>query len=217
MVAAAAERWWPACHLGSYETPACLRVQEYRYDFVLPLDPWVPLGHAAVLAGLSLLLLGAAVAALPLLLRPRHRPAYVWLPCAALGASQLLAGVSTLGSGLLGRPGRASWEPFVMFVWLGWPVALTLTSILMIAHVRRPGVGWLLLIVLLTASTPLVQAFLTPAVTDTSPHMTPWSEAWGGACLLLAALAVWPAAYRRRRPAPAVASAPRDVAVVRAR
>jgi hypothetical protein len=96
-------------------------------------------------------------------------------------------------------------------------VALTLTSILMIAHVRRPGVGWLLLIVLLTASTPLVQAFLTPAVTDTSPHMTPWSEAWGGACLLLAALAVWPAAYRRRRPAPAVASAPRDVAVLRAR
>jgi hypothetical protein len=211
MEAAAAERWWPACSVGHYDTPACLRVQDHSYDFVLPMAPWVPVGHAAVLAGLSLLLLGAAVAALPLLLRPRRRPAYVWLLCAALGASQLLAGVSTLGSGLLGRPGQAFWAPFVIFVWLGWPVALTLTSILMIGHVRRPGTGWLLLIVLLTASTPLVQAFLTPAAIGyTSYDMTPWSEAWGGACLLLAALAVWPAAYRRRRrPAPVVAAGSR--------
>lgn len=212
MVAAAAQRWWPACHLGHYDTPACLRVQDHRYDFVLPMDPWVQAGHAAVLAALSLILLGAAVAALPLLMRSRGRPAYLWLPCAVLGVSQLLAGVSTLGSGLFGRPDDALWTAFVGFVWLGWPVALTLTSILMTGHVRHPGTGWLLLVVLLTASTPLGQVFVAPALTGyLSYDMTPWSEGWGGACLLLAALAVWPAAYHRRRsPTPVVASGRRS-------
>lgn len=218
MVAAAAQRWWPACHLDHYDDPACLRLQDHRYDFVLPMHPWVPAGHAAVLAGLSLLLLGTAVAALPLLLCPRRRPAYVWLLCAVLGTSQLVAGLSTLASGLLGQPGPRFWEPLVVFVWLGWPVALTLTSILMAGHVRRPGTGWLVLVVLLAASTPLGQVFLAPAVTGyTSYDTTPWSEAWGGVCLLLAAVAVWPAAYRRRRAPSVVATAQRDVAVLEVR
>lgn len=199
-VAASAQRWWPACGAGDFDTAACLRVQSHTYDVLLPSDPWLPLGHAAVLAGLSLLLVGAAVTALPLLLRPWRRAAHVWALCAVLGLSQLLAGVSTLAAGVLGRPSVDWWAPFVVFVWLGWPVALTVTSILMVGHVRRPGSGWLLLIVLLTASTPLSQAFLAPAATGYLSHdTTPWSEAWGGGCLLLAALAVWPAAYRRRR------------------
>ncbi len=203
MGAAAAQRWWPACPVGDYGDPACLRLQDHRYDFVLPMAPWVPAGDAAVLAGLSLLLLGTAVTALPLLLRPRRRPASVWWLCAALGTCQLVAGLSTLAAGLLEQPGPRFWEPLVMFVWLGWPVALTITAMLMVDHVRRPGVGWLGLIVLLTASTPLGQALLVPLVTGyVSPDTTPWSEAWGGACLLLAALAVWPAAYRRPRSAP---------------
>jgi hypothetical protein len=132
----------------------------------------------------------------------------VWLLCAVLGLSQLLAGVSTLASGLLGPTSHEMWAPFVGFVWLGWPVALTLTSILMVGRVRRPGAGWLLLIVLLTASTPLVQVFLAPALTGyPSTDTTPWAEVWGGCCLLLAAVAVWPAAYRRRRRRPALARA----------
>jgi hypothetical protein len=204
-VAASEQRWWPACRSGDFETAACLRVQDHRFDFVLPGDAWVPLGHEAVLAGLSLLLLGTAVTVLPLLLRPWRRAAHVWALCAVLGLSQLLAGLSTLVSGLLGRTIVDLWAPFVAFVWLGWPAVLTLTSILMVGHVRRPGAGWLLLVVLLTASTPLVQVFMTPTVLGyMSYDTTPWSEVWGGACLLLAALAVWPAAYRRR---PAVAAA----------
>ena len=203
-VGASAQRWWPACRSGDFETAACLRVQDHHFDFVLPQDGWVPLGHVAVLAGLSLLLLGTAVTLLPLLLRPWRRAAHVWALCAVLGLSQLLAGLSTLVSGLLGRAAVDLWTPFVAFVWLGWPVALTLASILMVGHVRRPGAGWLLLIVLLTASTPLVQVFMTPAVLGYTSHdTTPWSEVWGGACLLLAALAVRPAAYRRRHHAPA--------------
>jgi hypothetical protein len=173
----------------------------------------VAVGHASVLAGLSLLLLGPVVIALPLLLRPGHRPVLAWLLCGVLGVSQLLAGVSTLVSGVLGRAVSDLWAPFVVFVWLGWPVALTLTSILMVGQVRRPGAGWLLLIVLLTASTPLVQLFMAPVVTGYPSHdTTPWAEVWGGSCLLLASLAVWPAAYRRRRrPAPATALNPATV------
>ena len=153
-VGASAQRWWPACRSGDFETAACLRVQDHHFDFVLPQDGWVPLGHVAVLAGLSLLLLGTAVTLLPLLLRPWRRAAHVWALCAVLGLSQLLAGLSTLVSGLLGRAAVDLWTPFVAFVWLGWPVALTLASILMVGHVRRPGAGWLLLIVLLTREHP---------------------------------------------------------------
>jgi hypothetical protein len=209
-VAASAQRWWPACRFGDFETAACLRLQSHTYDFVVPSAPWVPVGHASVLAGLSLLLLGLGVTGLPLLLRPGRRPALAWLLCAVLGLSQLLAGVSTVASGLLGRPVGEPGTPFVAFVWLGWPVALTLTSILMVGRVRRPAAGWLLLIVLLTASTPLAELFMAPIVTGyVSYDTTPWSEGWGGACLLLASLAVWPAAYRpRRRPTPATATAP---------
>ena len=118
--------------------------------------------------------------------------------------------MSTVASGLLGRAVGELGTPFVAFVWLGWPVALTLTSILMVGRVRRPAAGWLLLIVLLTASTPLVELFMAPIVTGYASYdTTPWSEAWGGACLLLASLAVWPAAYRpRRRPTPASATRP---------
>ena len=153
-VAASAQRWWPACRPGDFETAACLRLQSHTYDFVVPSAPWVPVGHASVLAGLSLLLLGLAVTGLPLLLRPGRRPVLAWLLCAVLGLSQLLAGVSTVASGLLGRAVGELGTPFVAFVLLGWPVALTLTSILMVGRVRRPAAGWLLLIVLLTASTP---------------------------------------------------------------
>lgn len=215
-VAASAQRWWPACRPGALETAACRRVQSHRHDLVLPSDPWGAVGHASVLAGLSLLLLGAAVTALPLLLRPGRRPVLVWLLCGVLGLSQLLAGLSTLVAGLLGHTGYDLWAPFVVFVALGWPVVLTLTSILMAGRVRRPAAGWLLLIVLLAASTPLVQLLAAATVTGglSSSGSAPWSEVWGGSCLLLAAVAVWPAAYRRRRHPPRAAVSVADPALL---
>ena len=113
-MAASAQRWWPACRPGDFDTAACLRLQSHTYDFVVRRGLGTG-GRRVGLAGLFLLLLlGLAVTGLPLLLRPGRRPALAWLLCAALGLSQLLAGVSTVASGLLGRAvgelGTRSWR-----------------------------------------------------------------------------------------------------------
>ena len=88
-VGASVQRWWPACRSRDYETAACLRVQDHHFDFVLPQEGWVPLGHEAVLAGLSLLLIGTAVTLLPLLLRPCDSPPMSGrcAPCSASAAA----------------------------------------------------------------------------------------------------------------------------------
>src|SRR5262245_46068285 len=65
LYAAAWERWWPACPRDGFESLDCQKLQDHLYDFQVPADPWVPVGDAAWLAGLSFLLLALALACVP--------------------------------------------------------------------------------------------------------------------------------------------------------
>ena len=67
------QRWWPTCRLGDFDAPACMRVQDHLYDFLLPADPWVPIGNATQLGAVALLLWALALFMLPLLI-PGARP-----------------------------------------------------------------------------------------------------------------------------------------------
>ena len=62
---AASQRWWPACKLGRFDEPGCVRVQNDDYGYLVPSGPWTPAGDAAQLAGIALVCLAVAVAVLP--------------------------------------------------------------------------------------------------------------------------------------------------------
>src|SRR5688572_7641692 len=64
-VAAAAQRWWPACKPGDFDAVACIERQDHLYDYVAPTAPWVPIGDAAQFAGVALVLLALGLALLP--------------------------------------------------------------------------------------------------------------------------------------------------------
>lgn len=107
MYAASWQRWASVCSWGVTETGRCLLRQDHRYDFVTPAAPWEPIGHAAELAGGSLLALALGWVLLPWALTgrlPGGRPRLV-LAVSVAGVVLGLAdcGVATLRSGLAGR------------------------------------------------------------------------------------------------------------------
>ena len=66
LYAASWQRWAGACPWrGDQETQKCETRMDHLYDFLPPLEPWMPVGVAAQLAGASLLVLAVAVLALP--------------------------------------------------------------------------------------------------------------------------------------------------------
>ncbi len=198
-VAAARERWWPACPLGGFDAPACVRLQSHEFDFLTPADPWIPLGQAATLGGLSLLLLALAMGILPWLLAAQSRSVTA-AASLLMGLGALQNGIVTLRSGQVGRPVLGA-----VLGPAGWCLLLGLLLMFVVASTPepgdepRPGIGWpLTLVGLLASSILLVQLLIAPIVLAyTSYDTTPWTEAVDGAVLLLAALAVWPATVVR--------------------
>ncbi len=84
------------------ETAACAMVQDHRYDYLLPSEPWVQITGAAELQGISLLALGLALVLIAQEMRgllPFR--ALVLLPAAAA----VVTGLPTLLSGLSGVAG----------------------------------------------------------------------------------------------------------------
>jgi len=198
-IAAAAERWWPACPFGGFEARECLLLQDHLYDQVIPSVPWEPTGIAAELHALSLVLLATAFTGVALLVAgpgPRRRVhAAIYVAHASVVASLLLLAAATWASG---RADRVVLEaPYVAVLgWaFGWPMVMMLAAIG--EGMRRGPRRWLvvLLVVLMLAS-PLMQLMLAPAIIGYLSHDTvPWSEAVAGVMLVLAGLvAAWGAA-----------------------
>lgn len=206
MVAASAERWWPMCEPGGFDTDACLTRQDHLYDFVHVGEPWAAAGSAAEFAGVSMLLLALAMSVLPSVLSRRPRP-LTWVIGAVLALGYALAGVQALLSGLTGEV--VEWSgPIVTtfgFVVVLWPVWATVWWMVAVGGADwRPRNGWQLgLAFTLILSTPIpVFLFVAPAVVNYVSHDTaPWSEAVGGWLLVMASVLVWPAVLRPdRRP-----------------
>ena len=189
-VAASIERWWPQCRLGRFDSAGCVILQDNRYDYIVPSDPWVPVGSAATLAGIGGLLMGVGL----VLLLPSHavhRDQRVLAPViAVLAFVTLHDGAATFLSGRAGRPVdvallsglRGPWEILV-------PLALAA----LVFRLRLAGSAWRTwrglgpLVASLILACPLVELMALPISHDTPP----WSGALSGTWLVFAGWAAW--------------------------
>lgn len=212
---AAWQRWSGVCPRGGFDEPACLERQAHLYDYQWPASPWLPVGDAAELYGVSVLLLAVAAFALPFLLAPTFRRLILW-PLAVIPAAALTGiGVLALASGIAGGP--VSVPDFYLTTLIVvdgvlWPIALILAAVIAAgasiptgwpeASVDRPSiarsVSTVVTALLVAATTVLPTYFLVgPIAAGYVSHDTaPWSEAPAGVLLVLAAIVVWPATAR---------------------
>jgi hypothetical protein len=221
LIAAARERWAATCPFGSsYETGACLSRQDHAYDFLAPVEPWLPVGNAAALAGAALLVLAVAAAGVPaLMLGPGRAKSEGWqqtalvVVCAAVPFVGLaVIGWGTLLSGLQERALTVWPAPAYGFAWaIGWPLVLiALAGIAVARELRGNGWRWLT-VLLLVGSTPLGMVVAGPAIVGYASYDTaPWTEAAAGILLLLAAPALWRAGVVGARPGQPVGSSERS-------
>ncbi|WP_243057835.1 hypothetical protein [Nocardioides sp. SR21] len=207
LYAAAWERWWPGCRRGGFDDASCLPLQDHSYDYLVPGDPWTPVGQAAQLAGAGLLLLACAAMLLPRLVAP-SLPGLVRWPLAAISAASLgLLGAATLLSGSTGDVVTVPFVGAAALVWvLAWPAGLTLCA--GVEAVRSPGprARWgLASAIAVGCSTPIPVLLMWGPIAAggyVSYDTTPWSEATMAPVLLLAAgLVLWPSLRARRGPA----------------
>ena len=195
LYAASWQRWAGACPWREdQETRSCDTRMDHLYDFLPPQEPWLPAGVAAQLAGVSLLVLAAALLPLPWALTGR-KPG---LPSAvALLATVLIVmgvGLAALRSGLEGAVVSPVGSDVTIALWLLVPPFL-------FACVAVLSRGWAsgAAAVLLILASPLV-AFVTYAIGPFDAQ--PWWEAisglltcGAGACVLVEAIR--PPARRR--------------------
>lgn len=179
LVVASWVRWADVCGWGEGGSAACLERQDHRYDTVVPGTPWEPVGAAAELAGVSLLVLAAALVLLPWALTGR-RPGLataVALAGGVLGAAAV--GLAALRSGLTGEVVDPVGGGIAGAAWLLLPPAVTV-RLAIGARGRRVAAA-----VLLVLAAPLVAAF-SYAV---GPYdARPWWEAVSGLLLVGAGL-----------------------------
>ncbi len=197
-LAAARERWWPACPWGDLDTSACLRMQGHAYDN--------PTAHGAVLQTLALVLMALAISCLPLLWS-RRPVAVIALATGALTLAFVVVAIATYVSALVDWSIRVPGSGVAaVIVALGWPLYLIMAMAVALAGpytgIWHPGTGWRLsFLLLLLASTPLAQVVVVPMVMGYPSYDTsPWTDGISAALLLCAALVVWPAAAPRAAP-----------------
>lgn len=187
MYAASWQRWSVACPWGSSDTAACTARQDHLYDFILPTDPWEPIGTSAQLAGASVVLGALALPGLAVALRHGRRigPVAVLAMLVAVLAA-LDVGTATVRSGLDGDVVRPLTDDLALSLWLLAPLGVLVWAGVGARGWGIAGVG------LLCAGSPLVASF-SYAI---GPYdAAPWWEAAmavltaaGALCVLLTAV-----------------------------
>jgi hypothetical protein len=195
LIAAARERWWPACPWGGFDSGDCLVIQDDSYGSLG--QPWLQAGHVADLQALSIALLGLAIAFLPRLW-VRRPTALVLLSTMALSVSFVVVAGATNYSAWAGREVDFLGLGAAGVVWgLGWPLYLTVALVVALGAPYigswPRGTGWrLTFLVLLLLSTPVLQIPVAPALMSyMSYDHTPWADAVSGGFLVCAALVLW--------------------------
>ncbi|MCC2334250.1 hypothetical protein [Cellulomonas wangsupingiae] len=201
-VAASAQRWWPACPRGRFDTAACLRLQDHEFDYLSVSAPWTSLGDAAQYAGVGMFLLAGAAAVLPFVLAGRALRFQV--PIAVMVAGSLtILGVEVWWSGVTGQPQTAPGSSAAALVWaLGVPLLLGAWWLRESMRADGDGMRWTSALAgALMAAAPLPVLLLGPLAVGYVSHDTaPWSDAVIAVPLAVAALLVWkvPRATRPR-------------------
>jgi hypothetical protein len=203
-VAAAVQRWWPACPRSDFDSAACIELQDHLYDYVAPTAPWVPVGNAAELAGVAMVVLAFGVAVLPWLWEP-VRP-LACLAVAVPAVAVLLVGVWTWRAGLTHEVVGGAVLPAILVWSFVLPLALSAAAVATSRDGRTPQRTrrWrVAAAVFLSLATPLAEVMFGPLLLGYMSHdSTPWTEIMTGTLLVAAAGAVWPATARSPRGAP---------------
>jgi hypothetical protein len=188
LYAASWQRWAGACPWGGdQETRACETRMDHLYDFLPPLDPWMPAGVAAQLAGASLLVLAAALLPLPWALTGRKPGRASAVALLATVLIVVLVGLATLRSGLDGAVVSPVGSNVTVLLWVLVPPFL-FGYLAVLSHGWASGAAAVLLIL----ASPLVSGF-TYAIGPWDAQ--PWWEAisglltcGAGACVLVEAV-----------------------------
>ncbi|WP_395726305.1 hypothetical protein [Nakamurella sp.] len=200
LIAASWSRWGVPCW-PDLDSPACLTVQDHRFDYLLPTEPWTPLGRTAHLAGVAYLMLAVGMA---LVFAAARSAGWARGLQALLVGSALGIGLVTLASARAGEPIGFEW---VILPWLLSPllVATILVDIVSLSDDRavlsdRAWCAWAGMLIL---AHPFLGLVLTMIAVDYNPHdTTPWDGMLGGGAFVGAGLIVLTGlATRRRAPA----------------
>lgn len=203
-VAPAWIRWHDTCGPG-LDTEACVIVQDHRFDYLLPSEPWEPIGATPLLIGLAHVLLAVG---LTLLFAVDRSPAWARLLQAVLVGSVLGVAIVTLASAALGHP--------IGCEWVGIPLLLSplIVATLLVEQLAQdvadwvmPGWAWCGWAIVVVLANPLLQFVLTTILLGgyESYDTPPWDGLLSGAGFVVAGLIVLagPArtVTRQRRPA----------------
>jgi len=192
-------RWGDACG-DDFDARACLFAQNHESDYLLPSEPWMPIGDSAQRAGVGHLLVAAALA---LLFATIRAPVWSRVLQVAVVSGVLSLGLITLISGLAGRPIQI--DALLWWVLLSWmcPVPLVVVVARWLSDDRFDGLiprgAWLCWTGALVLTTPLVELFITSGFIPYMSHDTkPWSSAPSGALLALAGMVILGGLVRSR-------------------
>jgi hypothetical protein len=202
-VAASAQRWWPACRIGAFDSNRCPELQDHLYDYINPSDPerpvdgnaaWVPLGSAAELHGVGMLVLAVAVLLLPWVLAGRWPGWKLTIAALVVSAGVAVAALPTLLSGLEGEAVSLPhmWLPQVLLV-LGIPALLIVSAMRATPGPRRVEMArWTVVLCLAVANNMMVTYLMAMVILMYGSYdTTPWTEAIGGVLLIGASIALW--------------------------
>lgn len=191
-ISAAQLRWGDAC-AGGFDESSCVLIQDHLYDFVLPVEPWVPIAGAAELAGLSYILVALA---LGLVFATVRSSWWSRLLQSLLVLSALMFGVTTLLSGRAGVPVEPATS---IAAW--WMFALTIGGLMLLvaligldssgpgADSLLPPIAWVVWAGLLLLAAPLPEyIWISVLLGYTSHDTTPWTGAGAGVLVALAGL-----------------------------
>lgn len=178
MYAASWQRWSAACPWGASESRACTVRQDHLYDFILPTEPWQPIGTAAQLAGASLVLGALALPGLAITMRPRRRPGPVMVLAVVVAVLATTdVGVATWRSGHHGVAVPPLTDDLALSLWLLAPFGLLVWLGVAAWWGERARARAAIAIGLLLLGSPLVAAF---SYAIGSFDANPWWEATMG-------------------------------------
>jgi hypothetical protein len=204
-VAAAVQRWWPACVPGDLDSLACLTMQDSAHDFMVPNEGWAPGAGAAALYGVGLLLLAVACVVLPGLLVGSAPGLQLTVASWVVALGTAVVGAVTTLSGVRGQVVTVPGHEVAAVLWVLGPIVLA-TLGLVSGRLTSGRFGWRMgAVAALVVGNPVAQFLFAPAILGYVSHdTTPWAEAVGGAGLALGGAFLLVAC----RPAPHPATGP---------
>jgi MFS family permease len=199
--AAAAQRW----ALEVRDPGPQRTIEDHLFDYVIPVEPWVSIGSAALLFGVGYLLIAVGIVCLGLGCRAvRGAGSAPVIAAVVSGAPVAVFGLHAAVSGMTGAPSALALLMPVGFTFLGGVQIAGLVVMATMAASRSRG--WAVGLIVLTATSVfgyvLAGFHIAPLLAGYQSYdTTPWTEGVVAAFTLVAATAILIGSLRTRRDA----------------